>query len=160
MPRVHRIASLLKRWLLGAPSTSTTIWRSSPSDSTVATPTTAGCSSTGCSFAELDADKPKREAELERKTMPEQACALRIATLTPRLSELEERRAELAAADDDELDCKVSGCGQTNSKRPIESFETRGYLMAITIESGPIKCSARVVVKPASFIQPMQSAAV
>ena len=34
------------------------------------------------------------------------------------------------------------------------------YLMAMTIESGPIRCSARVVVKPASFIQPMQSAAV
>src|SRR5882724_1299929 len=28
------------------------------------------------------------------------------------------------------------------------------YLVAITIESGPVKCSARVVVKPASFIQP------
>jgi hypothetical protein len=34
------------------------------------------------------------------------------------------------------------------------------YLMAITIESGPIKCSALAVVKPASFIQPMQSEAV
>ena len=34
------------------------------------------------------------------------------------------------------------------------------YLMAMTIESGPIRCSARVVAKPASLIQPMQSAAV
>ena len=76
-------------------------------------------------FAELDAEKPKREAELERldaelrKTndtldryfqafehgsMPEKACAPRIAKLTQRLSELDARRAELAAADEDELE--------------------------------------------------------
>ena len=76
-------------------------------------------------FAELDADKPKREAEVERLdaelrktndtldryfhafehgTMPENACAPRIAKLTQRLSELEARRTELAAADDDQLE--------------------------------------------------------
>ncbi len=74
-------------------------------------------------FAELDADKPKREAELARLdaelrktndtidryfhafedgTMPEKACAPRIAKLTQRLSELEARHAELAAAAADE----------------------------------------------------------
>ena len=74
-------------------------------------------------FAELDADKPKRQAEIERldaelrKTndtldryfhafeqgsMPEQACAPRIAKLTQRLSELEARRTELAVSDDDQ----------------------------------------------------------
>ncbi len=73
-------------------------------------------------FAELDADKPRREAELarldaelrktndtidryfhafEHGTMPEKACAPRIAKLTQRLSELEARHAELAAADDE-----------------------------------------------------------
>jgi site-specific DNA recombinase len=76
-------------------------------------------------FAELDADKPKREAELgrldaelrktndtldryfhafEHKTMPEQACAPRIAKLTQRLSELEAHRTELTTADDDGLE--------------------------------------------------------
>ena len=69
-------------------------------------------------FAELDTQRPKREAELarlegelrklndtldryfhafEHGTMPERACAPRIAELTRRLSELEARRAELAA---------------------------------------------------------------
>ena len=68
-------------------------------------------------FAELDANRPKREAELERldaelrktndsldryfhafenNAMPEQACAPRIAQLTQRLSELEAHRTELA----------------------------------------------------------------
>ena len=37
---------------------------------------------------------------------------------------------------------------------------TFAYLIATTIESGPIKCSTRVSRKPASFIQPMQSAPV
>jgi site-specific DNA recombinase len=76
-------------------------------------------------FAELGADKPKREAEVERLdaelrktndtvdryfqafehgTMPEHACAPRIAKLTQRLSELEARRAELAAADEEGLE--------------------------------------------------------
>src|SRR5438132_10216953 len=71
-------------------------------------------------FAELDADKPKLQAELERldaelrktndtldryfhafetKAMPEHARAPRIAKLTQRLTELEAPRAELAAAD-------------------------------------------------------------
>jgi hypothetical protein len=35
-----------------------------------------------------------------------------------------------------------------------------GYFTPMTIESGPIRCSARVVLNPASVIQPMQSAAV
>ncbi len=69
-------------------------------------------------FVELDAQRPKREAEVarldaelrkvnhtldryfrafEEQTMPEQACAPRITELTRRLSELEARRAELAA---------------------------------------------------------------
>ena len=73
-------------------------------------------------FAELDAQRPKREAEVarldaelrklndtldryfrafEEQTMPEQACAPRIAKLTRRLSELEARRAELTADQDD-----------------------------------------------------------
>src|ERR1035441_3010707 len=34
------------------------------------------------------------------------------------------------------------------------------YLIPITIEAGPIRCSTRVSLKPASFIQPMQSAPV
>lgn len=34
------------------------------------------------------------------------------------------------------------------------------YLMPTTMESGPTRCSARVSLKPASSIQPMQSAAV
>lgn len=34
------------------------------------------------------------------------------------------------------------------------------YLMPTTMESGPTRCSTRVLVKPASFIQPMQSAPV
>jgi hypothetical protein len=34
------------------------------------------------------------------------------------------------------------------------------YLMPTTIESGPTRCSTRVVANPASFIQPEQSAAV
>jgi site-specific DNA recombinase len=76
-------------------------------------------------FAELDADKPKRQIEIERLdaelrktndtldryfrafehgTMPERACAPRIAKLTQRLSELDARRAELAASDDDQLE--------------------------------------------------------
>ncbi len=72
-------------------------------------------------FAELQAEGPKRDAELERLdaelrntnatldryfqafengTMPEQACAPRIAKLTRRLSELEARRTELAIDDE------------------------------------------------------------
>jgi site-specific DNA recombinase len=74
-------------------------------------------------FAELDAQRPKREAEVarldaelrklndaldryfrafEEQTMPEQACAPRIAQLTRRLFELDARRAELAADQDDD----------------------------------------------------------
>ena len=55
MPRVHRVASLLKRWLLGThqgavrPHNSTTTSTSTASASTAAAPTTAACSSTGCS---------------------------------------------------------------------------------------------------------------
>ena len=73
-------------------------------------------------FANLDAQRPKREAALgrldtelgkvnetldryfhafEHKTMPEHACAPRIAELTKRLSELQARRAELAYEPDD-----------------------------------------------------------
>jgi Recombinase len=69
-------------------------------------------------FAELDADQPKREAELERidaerrrtsesleryfrafeeGTMPESACAPRIGELSEKLRGLEARREELAA---------------------------------------------------------------
>ena len=69
-------------------------------------------------FAELDADRPKREAELERidadlrrtgesldryfrafedGSMPESACAPRIGELTEKLRGLEARREELAA---------------------------------------------------------------
>jgi transposase-like protein len=53
MPHVHRVASLLKRWLLGthqarSPTASwTTTSTSSPSASTAAAHATAGCSSTG-----------------------------------------------------------------------------------------------------------------
>lgn len=35
-----------------------------------------------------------------------------------------------------------------------------GSFTPMTIESGPTKCSARVLLNPASVIQPMQSAAV
>jgi hypothetical protein len=55
MPGVHRVASLLKRWLLGthqarsAPTTSTPTSTSSPSASTDAAPGVVACSSTGCS---------------------------------------------------------------------------------------------------------------
>jgi ISXO2-like transposase domain len=55
MPEVHRVASLLKRWLMAptrAPSrtsNSTTTSTSSPSASTAAAHATAGCSSTACS---------------------------------------------------------------------------------------------------------------
>jgi hypothetical protein len=44
-----------------------------------------------------------------------------------------------------------------------EAFErgcATGYFTPMTIESGPIRCSARVVLNPASVIQPMQSSAV
>jgi hypothetical protein len=34
------------------------------------------------------------------------------------------------------------------------------YFTPMTIESGPIRCSARVLLNPASVIQPLQSAAV
>jgi 2-keto-4-pentenoate hydratase/2-oxohepta-3-ene-1,7-dioic acid hydratase in catechol pathway len=34
------------------------------------------------------------------------------------------------------------------------------YFTPMTIESGPIRCSARVLLNPASIIQPLQSAAV
>ncbi len=44
--------------------------------------------------------------------------------------------------------------------RAAERRPTSAYLMPITIESGPIRCSARVSANPASSIQPMQSAAV
>ncbi len=44
--------------------------------------------------------------------------------------------------------------------RAAERRPTSVYLMPITIESGPIRCSARVSANPASSIQPMQSAAV
>ena len=36
----------------------------------------------------------------------------------------------------------------------------RRYLSPMTIESGPTRCSTRVSRNPASFIHPMQSAAV
>ena len=73
-------------------------------------------------FADLNNQQPKRDAELtridadirkvdealdryfrafENGTMPEQACAPRIAELTKRLSELQARRGELAADADD-----------------------------------------------------------
>ena len=44
-----------------------------------------------------------------------------------------------------------------------QAFErgcTTGYFTPMTIESGPIRCSARVLLNPASVIQPLQSAAV
>ena len=44
------------------------------------------------------------------------------------------------------------------SRREIASVT--GYLMAITIESGPTSGSTRVDEKPAAFIQPAQSAPV
>lgn len=74
-------------------------------------------------FAELDADQPKREAELERigaercrtsesleryfrafedGTMPESACAPRIGELSEKLCGLEARREELAAEEPSE----------------------------------------------------------
>ena len=55
MPGVHRVASLLERWLLGthqggsAPNTSTHTSTSSPSGSTAGTHGAAECSSTACS---------------------------------------------------------------------------------------------------------------
>ncbi len=72
-------------------------------------------------FAELDAARPKREAELkrvegelrklhetldryfhafERKTMPEQVCGRRISELTQKLGQLEARREELSLDDE------------------------------------------------------------
>jgi site-specific DNA recombinase len=74
-------------------------------------------------FAELDADQPKREAELERidaerrrtsesleryfrafeeGTMPESACAPRIGELSEKLRGLEARQEELAAEEPSE----------------------------------------------------------
>src|SRR5213595_1868801 len=71
-------------------------------------------------FAELDADRPKREAELERidtdlhrtgesldryfrafedGSMPESACGPRIGELTEKLQGLEARREELVAVE-------------------------------------------------------------
>lgn len=55
LPAVHRVASLLKRWLMGTHhggwgrSTSRHIWTSSSSASTGDSRTRAACSSTGCS---------------------------------------------------------------------------------------------------------------
>jgi hypothetical protein len=45
--------------------------------------------------------RPSIRRAFEEQTMPEQACAARITELTRRLSELEARRAELAADQDD-----------------------------------------------------------
>ena len=44
--------------------------------------------------------------------------------------------------------------------RPADPGRRLGYLIPITMESGPTRCSARVSENPASSIQPMQSAAV
>jgi len=49
------------------------------------------------------------------------------------------------------------------SMPPVASVGRRSaarYLIPTTIESGPTRCSTRVSLKPASFIQPMQSAPV
>ena len=40
------------------------------------------------------------------------------------------------------------------------AFMMAVYLMPTTMDSGPAKCSTRIVEKPASFIQPRQSAPV
>jgi hypothetical protein len=50
-----------------------------------------------------------------------------------------------------------------NDSGLMQAFEqggATGYFTPMTIESGPIRCSARVLLNPASVIQAMQSAAV
>jgi hypothetical protein len=49
---------------------------------------------------------------------------------------------------------------QDSSWRQAMSAGPAGYFTPMTIESGPTRCSARVVLNPASVIQRMQSAAV
>jgi len=49
---------------------------------------------------------------------------------------------------------------ESRGERDGVRLQVGGYFTPMTIESGPIRCSAWVVVNPASVIQPMQSAAV
>ena len=49
--------------------------------------------------------------------MPEKACAPRIAQLTQRLSELEARRTELVAADEDGLEPLLATTTSTRCRR-------------------------------------------
>ena len=62
LPQVHRVASLVQRWILGphqgaiSHPSSTTTSTSSPSASTAATHITADCSSTGCSKGAVATD--------------------------------------------------------------------------------------------------------
>ena len=62
-----------------------------------------------------------------------------------------------------------SSCVHPTLRKMREGWGTRAlcvspatalYLIPMTMESGPTRCSTRVLVKPASFIQPMQSAPV
>jgi len=55
----------------------------------------------------------------------------------------------------------LRGAWDCNAKRGwSEWLSGEDYLMPTTIDSGPTRCSTRVLVKPASFIQPMHSAPV
>ena len=71
--------------------------------------------------------------------------------------------APLAVGREDEG--TLAGADQDSSLRSCEASPRaargrRVYLMPTTIESGPTSCSVRVDAKPASFIQPSQSAPV
>ena len=49
---------------------------------------------------------------------------------------------------------------QTRASQGVRQRVRRGYFRPITMESGPTRCSVRVVLNPASVIHPTQSAAV
>ncbi len=55
---------------------------------------------------------------------------------------------------------RVPGLVQELARQVDVVLCATSYLTPMTIESGPIRCSARVVLNPASVIQPMQSEAV
>lgn len=54
----------------------------------------------------------------------------------------------------------ASRCGLCRALRSHALLVCSAYLIAMTIESGPTRCSARVLVKPASSIHSMHSEAV
>lgn len=55
---------------------------------------------------------------------------------------------------------KQGGPGFGKTSAAPAALGRRGYFVPITIESGPTRCSTQALLKPASCIQPMQSAAV